>query len=490
MSFADICKKIVLSLALAFFIFIILMNFIAPDQVSMNLFYILLVIAILSLLLPKSFYNKAFAFYKKYQKLFLIIAIVCSLAARFSFTFLYYEPVSDPNNFMIAANAFGETGNFGQQNQYIAFHPYLAPYSIILSVFIKLFGNSNLSVIILNTLLDSTAAFVLYILIRQLTKNKSSAITAVTLWILNPANIIFTALSMPLLAVNAGILSTILLFYIIYTKMKGGKTTKGLYLWSLFGGVVAGLTNCFRPIIIILLIGLAITFFLDFFKKKLSITLILISLIFIFVPFLAIGRLNAICVSRITGYPIATHTSGWSIFLGANYNSKGAWNQEDGDYRNQLFQTYQEDINIISAQLQQEAMDRYVALIPYRIFPHLLNKSFTLTAGQRNIFYNIDAYPQIYSRNYIMDILRNLQSLYFLFITAFATIFIYRTYHQSPKNLHPIIFCVAISLVGLFLASLLVEVSVRYFTTFFPFIVILASLGLHGSPNHSSNSSR
>lgn len=473
----NMCKKIITAIALSIAIYAIMANFVNHIEGPVSFFYILIITSIFIVLIPTKLYQKFFIFYQKHTRLFLIIAIIFSLIARFAFLFLEYEPTSDPQNFQTAAISFSETGNFGTLNKYVAFYPYLAPYNVLLGISIHLFRNINFSIIILNIAFDIIATTCLYILAKKISNKITTATTAAILWLLNPINIIFTALSLPVIIVNAGIIATTLLLFMVYEAFKQPKNVKKLAILATLSGVIAGITNCFRPIMIILIIAFTITLILEIFKTK-KIKLFFISMILIFIPFYVISKINLLYVAKVTNNPITTNTSSWSLYVGSNYETGGEWNPEDAEYRNKIMQDLDYDINATTELLKQKAIERISSLNPKQIIELLSNKAFILTARQRNITYNINSYPQLWKRPLIIESIQNLCGLYFLILVLFTTIFLYHLYRKAYSKVHPIIIFVTLTLVGLFFASLLVEVSVRYFAPFYPMITLFATLGI------------
>ncbi|MBU1119659.1 hypothetical protein KKA50_00430, partial [Patescibacteria group bacterium] len=225
-----------------------------------------------------------------------LIIIIIGLILRF-FIFFYfdYKPISDPAQFLKNATSIA-AGNGIANKFYLGFFPYLVAYTDILGLMIKIFNNSWLATIVLNSIFDISASLIVFTFIKQITKPKSIApFVGLVLWMLSPFNILFSTLSLPVIAVNFFIIAGVYLIYLMSKCIVEGDIKKSV-LYSIALGLVLGIANCFRPIFPVFLIALLLYLvFILLSIKELSkrvITLASISFIIVFCLFVTVVRIN------------------------------------------------------------------------------------------------------------------------------------------------------------------------------------------------------
>ena len=477
--FTDFLIRLLVVFPLVLSIWLILINMISIHQGFLLLPVNLLVAICAAILIPKSFISKVLGYFKSNPKAVLTLLIgvaVVSVGLRFGFLAHEYQPTSDPEHFYTAAKDLAETGFLDKSYvPYVANYPYLYSYDFLLGKAMSIFGQGTLAVIVLNTLLDLLAAGLLYLLIRAITRNKNAALIGVLLWLLSPFNIIFSAISLPIIAVNTLIIAALLLVYLL---LKNLNNLKLLVPLSIATGAVFSLTNAFRPFMVVFLIALVIYWLLYFLKNPKFKTMLNldVALIGVLLPFFMLNYAYAQMVSVQTDLPPTLNSGGWSIYVGSNYEYAGRWNQEDSTYGTQVFIEEPTSAEAHS-RLQKEGMQRYAALSTGELVDFGLKKTVSLGGDLYNMTYNMDTYPSLWdnlSFKWFVWIISALYVYTLLLLTAKFFIDEVRK-KQVELNFMHYLFLVFF---GLFIALLFVEVLNRYFTPFLVFMTIFASIAL------------
>lgn len=386
---------------------------------------------------------------KKYIRYFILFVPVI---LRFSLLLLNYpDPVSDEGTFYNTASAISLGNVFNQK--YVATFPYLYGYIKVLSVIFKTFGISRTSVILFNIILDIIGAVFAYKTMHHLYDKKAGLITLL-IWLYNPLNIIWCSRCLPIIIVNTLFIIAIYFF----SKLIGNfKSTHKYIVFSILTGIMLGVTNIFRPIMIIFILTI-ILYYIYLIVRKEKIYKLFISFILILIPYKLIGHFNNVLVEKYTGYEIEGSASGWTIYVGSNYDSYGQWFLEP---------EFNEQINSID-------------FSPNKLHTYFLNRGVEnyKKNGLKNInliyqkgevlsgFVNRYTYNQFVSNssiNLISVILKIYINFYWFFILNVMCLFSRNVIKYNDKQM--LIFIILI--LGLFSSNLLVEVSPRYFTPIF-----------------------
>lgn len=473
-------SKIAANIIISLFILILVWSIISgafyanPTDlfVPITLFVIVSIALFFSKKIDRSTISDFITKHDKKLKIILAIAIVASLAARLTFITLNYTPLDDPNMFYSEAINISSDGEI-KDKKYAAIFPYIAPYQFLLAGSMNIFGDGIASVVLLNTALDILSAILLWLLVFKISKKKLTAHVAATLWMISPFNIIFSALSLPLTAVNTLLVLVLLISYIFLNS--SGKY-KPLPL-SIALGLSLSLLNYFRPISIVIIIAIFIYIAIEALKIKSIKTggFRMLYLVPSLVIFTVLSPLLAHTVSKVTGYESAVNSGGWSIYVGSSYEAKGQYNDLDGIH---LYSTVSNSNTIQEAHntLQKEAIQRYSELGKYELFELFTHKSMVLGSEQYKSIYNLMSYPNLYNKVKIMTFLYFICYVYMLALSLFCIYYLSAYRKSNSKNGY--IFFMSLIFVGLFFAFLLVEVSSRYFTPFLVILTVIASLSI------------
>ena len=165
------------------------------------------------------------------------------------------EPFSDYKEYWDVARALAR-GTEIPDAWYVAMYPHILGTATVLSALIRVFGESVFAVTVLNVLLTSASAYLVWRLCRELL-SKRAAFLAALLWAVTPCKLMLNSLvfSEPIYTF------LILLFFLLFLRLE--KRMRSASPWPAVCGIAAlGLLlaaiNLIRPIAAILLISVAL----------------------------------------------------------------------------------------------------------------------------------------------------------------------------------------------------------------------------------------
>jgi len=415
--------------------------------------------------------------------------LILATSIRLFFFFRFsYAPTSDPMYFFDSAQSLALGQGFGDNTFSVAFFPYLAAYSNILNLAMRIVSDPWLATILLNSAIDIAGATILYFFIKKLSKPESKLpILGFAIWVLNPFNIIFSILSLPIIIVNFFIVATIFLTYLLAEKVKTLVITQSLLL-AITLGLTIGFGNMFRPIFAITLIALFIYFayilLTNPWANKLF-TLAGFSFAIIVGLYFSLQYANFAFVSHQTGISAARDSSGWSIFVGANHHHTGRWNESDTRARAEICDGIfikAIDNDKCHRQLRDAGIARYENLGTINTVRLLRDKLRVFTSTQ-NYMYNardsiIDFNGSQTSRLISTSILAYVITISLLTIYALAKL-IKDTF--LTRKITPITIFILLLMLGFFFSSMFVEAAHRYAQIMYPYFIIFAVLSLSSS---------
>ena len=393
--------------------------------------------------------------------------LVLSLVVRFAFLWLSYEPVSDPATFLTMAQRLATDGGL-LHNIYVGLFPYTIPYDLLLSGSLAIFSNKVLAIIALNTVFDVIGIVAVYSIAHYFTRKQHTSILFTGVYATLPFTIFFIPLSLPVVAVNAFIIASLAGFlYLI--RAVSQQNNKQILIYSLTTGLSLAVLNWFRPFTIIFIIAIIVWYVLYVIRKKsLKQVKIITASVAIFIGlYIAGGMAFSALASHITGYS-KVGGSGWSLYLGANKDTYGGWNQTDKNLQLELGKKHHEP-SIVQATFTRLAIDRYLALSPMEFANLMVHKFVTLSGDMKNVTYNLRAsYPAIANHQTVDSAI---MSINLITIVALLCAVIHLLLRTKPKVDYSLFLIITFS--GLYVSSLLLEVINRYFLPFIPLLFVL-----------------
>ncbi len=356
-------------------------------------------------------------------KWLLLGLILAALVARFSFVLIGFSPTTnDPQSYYYNAESLAKTGQLDESGwwgrDYVAKFPYIYNYMSLLAFSMRFFGTGTLAIVALNTVFCLIGAGLLYFLFSHISKNRRLGLLAATLWLINPVEIVFSALPLPVVIVNAGLIAATVTGYFV---LRFRDRLKWFLLGSLALGLILGLTNIFRPIMSVFLIALTLVYAVILIRRFRPHDLLKFAASLAVVYGLLIGAQNLAlpAVEKITGYDNLGYRSGWSLLLGSNYESKGAWNDAD----NALAATIQDEVGADWAEydrrLTENAIARYHNYTATDFLRHWFDKASILFRGPiTSVEYELWNYRGVGRITYIVLTCLYLAALIVLLIIA------------------------------------------------------------------------
>ncbi len=400
------------------------------------------------------------------NKIYFISCIVIGILFRISLLFLDYKElvgVGDYQTFFNNASKFCSTNTISQTT-YVGLFPFLMPYMVILGSFFKIAGITYKSVVLLNIIIDLFIPLFLYFTF----KNKSISKCASVLYLLNPIALIWCMVCCPVTLVNFGISLSILVFSILLRNINNKK----FIILSVLTGIIMAISNSFRPIMVIMLIAIFLYYiYINMKSKKLNVNY-LISFILILVSFFAIKNVIFLGIDKIN-HETVSRTSGWTLYLGSNLNSYGAWYSEP-----KLDEFLKSGLTVEETQqeFQKLAIERYKSNGLKNI--KLFAAKFTILTG------NIPNYTSAtfsgttnIKSETIVKIVKLTIYLY-VFVSIILNILIAIQNLKNKKNVELSIFYM-LFYIGIIISHLFVEVSPRYYMPALIPICILNSITLY-----------
>ena len=444
---------------------------------------LLTLIIMMFFLLPKNvyikIYKKTLILFKepKTQLLAILFVLSLSLLLRFSFLGFDYNPTSDPRTFFNKAIELYTNGTLSEGSvEYVSRFPYVHAYDTLLGLSMEIFGPSLVAVVALNTALDLTTAAVIYVLIRKMTKSHAAGLIGFLLWIVSPFNIIFSVISLPVVVVNTFISVSILLVYLLSKSLADIKLSIVL---SVATGVSLGLANSFRPIMIIFIIALSLYIALILMRKfdiktatssAVSISVLVATFSLVNIGFLGLVESRA-------HQPVPPNAGGWSIFVGSNTKYQGTWNGEDKIRQDEVFaeaDTHSE----AHQKLKEEGIERYSNLLFKDLIKLMLEKLSILVGIHNTSVYNLSSYSELWSNIRFRNVVHFVGWMYIVSLLGLALRYLIENHKTNKPNLNTTTYLTMV-MTGLFLSHMLVEVSNRYFTSFYVILTVFAALALH-----------
>lgn len=395
----------------------------------------------------KIFQYKRINFKKAY-----IILIVIGILLRIGLLFLNYTDITNKyGDYTTFYNSAVSISNGTELNvEYIAMFPYLFGYVSILGLFFKIFGFSMVNVTIFNILIDLIGCYFINRFLNT-AYNKRIARIGTVFWILNPFNILWCVVPAPIIIVNTSIICCLYVFSLLLKNVNNWKKS---IIISIILGLVLGLANSFRPIMIVFIIAIFLYFIYMIINKTDLFKRLTICFLIIATCFLGFNKLNSHVISLSLNHEIATSASGWTIYIGSNYETSGQW---ESDPRFSEFLSSDDfEPNKVHEFYLKEGINRYKEN-GFKNAVLFVKKAYVLGAGIDDP--TISSFNQIVNpeekNNIIMTIILR---LYYCLMLLLCVLF----YKHKKEEDNNIIYIILLSL-GFFTSNLLVEVAARYF---------------------------
>ncbi len=290
-----------------------------------NLVKLNLYLALGSILLFLITYGIFYLLYKKklitikFIKIFSIILIIIGIVIRIYLLFnLKYTLKSDFLLYFNTALEIFKKVDISEAN-YLAYNGYVCVYASILALLFKIFGASVQVVIIFHLICELLTMFIIYKIIK-LINNTYLKYLLPSIWFIMPTVIEANFL------VSTETLFILLFSLCIYVYFKLNAKNKinitNIILFILYG-MLLSFTNYIRPLMLIFIIAIIITYLFNFEKKKLLFLVVLIG------SFLLTNLGFKSYCENLIKVPSQSGALEWGLYYGSNYDTSGYWNVED-----------------------------------------------------------------------------------------------------------------------------------------------------------------
>ena len=424
--------------------------------------------------------------HKKMMRIIGLLCLVLGIVLRFSFLLLQdrmniRDLLSDTGVHWYGAQQLVNMGEFDQEiGDYESLFPYLFTYTGSLALSMRIFGNSYFAVVVLNVFFDIVGTIGLYLLFAKWKKSKDVGLFAAAVWALNPLEIVFCGLPLAIVVVNV---LFILAMFGMYGICSSLKNMKNLCFYAVLFGLVLAIGNAYRPFFVIFIIAMVIYLVLRALKDRSVWMASFLCVLTVSVIMIVGGVLIRSIHSRFNSYYDGRRSqAGWSIYVGANYETHGKWSSDDRDifFGPILVEEANGDVDVGQSIAMKNAISRYGVIVSRgRLITHFLNKTRVIFGDVRNAIYDVHNVFGVSKMNGIYNLIQDLNTIFYLIIFGlfFLSVFVRfkrRDEYNNGSNDNDYALVLVISFIGFFFAMLLMESMNRYSLPFITLMIVLA----------------
>ena len=425
----------------------------------------------------------------------LAVIIILGLLARFApllfgWKYSLENDLGDASVHYYAAQQLSHGALESNILEYERIYPYLYPYSLVLSVFYRIFNNIVLATLFSNTVLDIIGAIFVYLLIRGIS-NKRAAVTGFTLYLINPLSIVMCWMTMNVVLVNTILCAVLYLLMTLLKYMRSHKAAVSCIL-AIITGVLICIGNLFRPVfsvfLVVFLLCVPVAFTVlsqsykqgDHHSRSIRNTLALIALpsFALLSSFALSSTVTDKAVISQLGNNSSQIMGGWSFYVGSNYTTSGAWSRDDSLHFFSDVIPSSTSIDNAQTTIMNEGLARYRQLSPLQFINHIANKLNVLFGDSGNSIHDLHHVFQVDLSSWKYRLLQSLVALFFTSMLLASIFFTWKSIGtDTPAATTGLsIPMLQLALLGLTAGFLLVEVMNRYSSIFYPILIIMAAL--------------
>ncbi|MBR0199186.1 MAG: hypothetical protein IJQ42_03340 [Oscillospiraceae bacterium] len=373
---------------------------------------------------------------------------------------IHLQPEVDAGTYWASALALSR-GEAVPNPVFLALFPHIVGYARFLGLVLRVFGRSLTVAVCCNALVSTLSGLLLYLLLLRW-RDPDTAARAFLLWALCPSKLLYCA------GIYAdGYYTCLLLLFFLLVSLAERARPLSAALLGLLGGLVLLLVNTARPIAAVPILALGIWALLLRRPDRAAPAargrwlLFLAALLVLYLPLQSFWNrdLEGLLGEKPAGVP------GYSIYVGFNSESDGSYSEEDM----QRLLTLRDETGSADAaqrQILQEALPRIRSVDPLRLFPRKL--ATFLGNDEGGAFYASPALsPQAYR---VAAVASNVFFYAVVLLALCGLLRLWKDRCQSALLLLPL------SLIGITLAQMLVEVAGRYHYSLIPILVLLAAI--------------
>ena len=405
----------------------------------------------------------------------IITLLIIAILLRIGVFLVHYDKSLTSDYLFFYENATNFANGQEINNRYIATFPYLAPYVVLLGTFFKIFNSNNyLLVILLNTILDAITSVIIYKILSK--QEKNTGYIGAILWVINPINIIWTTICCPVVVVNCGISCILYVFEAIKKAIEEKINWKKFLILNIIYGIVIGIFNTFRPIMIIIIIATIIYYLykiINSLKQKKKNIIIMLGIVLILAFYQLINTLSNIAISKLIKQEAST-TAGWTLYLGSNLEYNGMWNEPASEEYGELMGNK----NISAEEIQEIFKDKAISKYKQNGLENLKLFYRKLKILTNNISgYSYQNLKEVATINdnilKIIRIITEIAMVTIILLNIYICIYLTRDVQIFENMLLYILVTV-----GIITSHIFVEVSPRYMLPLLPALTVIAAYSI------------
>jgi|GEM_PF-818742 len=289
---------------------------------------------------------------------------VMAVAFAIRFPAVYFLNLTSKGDYAIYLSTARKIagGTLSDSNKlYYGIFPHALNYPVFISFFYKLLGEKTWLPRIINLFFGVAEAGAGEYILEKFTGPRTGVLGGLAV-ALNPSIIIFTLLSGGEPVYSSIILCAVLIF-------AAGIDNEKPYPFMAVFGITSALGNFFRPTALILIISSVLVIFLccDFkaVRKMLLIAVIVFS-------YAVTASVLGAVTSSVSGFRNPAYGFGWNLYIGANEESQGKWNEKDAELFDKIKNEYQ-DPSKVQEYFFKQGIERYKKM-GLRVIPHFKRK--------------------------------------------------------------------------------------------------------------------
>ena len=460
-----ILKVLLLIFSVLFIIYPISFSFI-------NVLYFLFAIVVLAIIVACCKYIPNFKFNIKGidKKYFWIIILLLAVLTRVGVVLFFEKNVQQVSDFAISLKA-SKVLDFSGDYHRVFTHWILYPY--LVSFVYKIFGNSQMVALLVNSVVLITNSVLIYCVATKLSSKKTGLIAGL-IYIFWPANILYTLIFTQEHFAQMLFLIVTLIFVCLEQNEKI-KFSKKIFFCFIIG-ILLGLSIFFKNFAPVFLIAFVIYYILKILKIQFSKKIIIDSFVMImsiFISFFAMKEIIFLKIDNMAGHKVLRNPT--ICYLNVGLKNDGRYNKETyGEYFNEMIENnydYEKTNKTILNNLIKEIKKN-------KNMVNLLNQKAKMIFGgdyERLEFVETSIRDTSLQQQNIYGKIENLNNLYYVFIMLLLFIGLFSL--NSKKNLLNLFNYLIIFGSGLLI--LLVEAQNRYMYSLYGFLCILSAIGIN-----------
>ena len=390
---------------------------------------------------------------------------ILSVSVFIRFLAVYFLGLTPQGDYAIYLSVARKIKNGNLDNKlYFGIFPHALNYPIFISLFYRLLGERTWLPRIINLIFGTfEAAFGTYIM-EKCTNPRIGMIGGLAI-ALNPSIITFT-----LLSGGEPIYASIIITAVFFLTV--GFNSKKQHFWIVAAGITCAVANFFRPTGIILIIASILVIFL---YSKVKITIKIKQSLLLVFSFAVIVWATGFVTTSVSGYTKPSYSFGWNLFIGANEQTQGRWNEKDAELFDEVKNNLG-DPSEIQKHFFKLGVERYKNM-GMRVIPHF-RKKLGVWFDESYVSRVITEWQTQYTRFKSGD----LQQTYSLIINLYNILImsgaiaalLFLSLEEKPPLILKII---SFYMIGSIMLFMVIETAARYKGAYYSVLTILAVYG-------------